>query len=353
MIRRIYISAAVWCLLIISSVAQIGGEHVYEFLTLPRNARATALGEYLITTPGGDLGAAYHNPASLSELSDQQVQLNYDFFLSDISRGSFTYGFKSEKLKANMHAGLQFINYGEFKATNTRGIVEGDFTVKEFALTVGGSRDLYERLRLGANLHLINSQFESYTSWGLTIDAGAFYHLDDKNVVLSFVIKNAGLQLSTFDDTRESVPFDIQVGYSRRLQYLPFRFSIIAHHLHQWDIVYDDPNDEPVDDFFGVEQPRDNTGFVEDFFRHLVFSGELYIGKNENVIARLAYNHLRARELRLDDFNTLAGFSFGFGIKLGKIRIDYGFGKFHTQASASHFTLSTDLNQLIGKDTAL
>ena len=347
--KRIRLGLLFWVLMTGTTIAQIGGEHVYEFLTLARNARATALGEYLITTPGGDLGAAYHNPASLTAAADQQVQVNYDLFLSDISRGSFAYGFTSDKLKANLHAGLQFINYGEFKATDTRGIIEGDFSVKEFALTMGGSRDLYERLRLGANLHVINSQFESYTSWGLTMDAAAFYHLDDKNVVISLVIKNAGFQLSTFADTRESVPFDIQFGYSRRLQYLPFRFSIIAHHLHQWDIIYDDPNNAPVEDFFGVEQVRDNTGFVEDLFRHLVFSGELYIGKNEQVTARLAYNHLRARELRLDDFQTLAGFSFGFGVKLGKIRIDYGFGKFHTQASASHFTLSTDLNQLFGK----
>jgi hypothetical protein len=336
-----------------ATIAQIGGEHVYEFTTLPNSARATALGEYLITVSDGDLGAAYHNPASLTDAGNNEVQLSYDLFLTDISRGSIAYGFASEKLKANMHAGLQFINYGDFKLTNDRGIVEGDFKAKEFALTVGGSRDLYERLRLGANIRVINSQFESYTSWGLTFDAAAFFHLDDKNAVLTLVIKNAGLQLSTYANERESVPFDIQAGYSRRLEHLPFRFSIIAHHLHQWDIVYDDPNNRTDDNIFGTSQPRDNTGFVEDLFRHLVFSGEMYIGKNENFNIRLAYNHLRAKELKLEDFRTLAGFSFGFGLKLGKIKLDYGFGKFHTQAAASHFTLSTNLDRLFGSDTEM
>ena len=333
--------------------AQIGGEHVYEFLNLPQNARATGLGEYFIATADGDLGAAYHNPAALTADADQKIQISYDLFLADISRGSLAYGFTSKKLKSTLHAGLQFIDYGDFKATNTLGIVEGDFKVSEYALTIGGSRDLYERVRLGVNTRIINSQYESYTSMGLTFDAAAFYHDDEKNLALTLVIKNAGFQLSAFQDVRESVPFDIQIGYSRRLEHLPFRFSVIAHHLHQWDIVYDDPNDQPVDNIFGANQPEDNTGFVEDLFRHLVFSGEMYIGKNENVHLRLAYNHLRAKELKLDDFRTLAGFSFGMGVKLGKIRIDYGFGKFHTQAAASHFTLSTNLNRLFGADTEM
>ena len=338
----------------VSSVcAQIGGEHVYEFINLPINARATALGEYLITVADGDLGAAYHNPASLTDESNKEVQLSYDLFLSDISRGSIAYGFSSKKLKANMHAGLQFINYGEFKATNTLGIAEGNFKAKEFALTVGGSRDLYERLRLGVNTRIINSQFESYDSWGLTFDAAAFFHMDEKNAVLTLVIKNAGLQLSKFGNETESVPFDIQAGYSRRLEHLPFRFSIVAHHLHQWDIVYDDPNNRAQDNIFGTSQPRDNTGFIEDLFRHLVFSGEMYVGQKENFTIRLGYNHLRAKELKLDDFRTLAGFSFGFGLKLGKIKLDYGFGKFHTQAAASHFTLSTNLDRLFGADTEM
>ena len=335
------------------TTAQIGGEHVYEFVNLPNNARATGLGDYLITTSDGDLGAAYHNPASLTADANKQVQLSYDLFLADISRGSLSYGFHSGKLKANMHAGLQFVNYGEFKLTNSLGVVEGDFKVKDIALTIGGSKDLYERLRLGANVRVINSQYESYTSWGLTFDAAALFHVDDKNTVLTLVIKNAGLQLSTFAGERESVPFDIQAGFSRRLEHLPFRFSIVAHHLHQWDIVYDDPDNQPVDNIFGANQPRDNTGFVEDLFRHLVFSGEMFIGQKENVKVRLAYNHLRAKELKLDDFRTLAGFSFGLGVKLGKLQIDYGFGKFHTQAAASHFTLSTNIDKLFGQETEM
>jgi len=329
-------------------LAQIGGEHVYEFTNLPQNARATALGEYFITTSDGDLGAAYHNPAALSADADKSIQVSYDLFLSDISRGSLAYGFTSEKLKANLHAGLQFINYGDFQLTNTLGVVEGNFDAKELALTIGGSKDLYERLRLGVNTRIINSQYETYSSWGLTFDAAAFFHNDDKNMAFTLVIKNAGFQLSTFADERESVPFDIQAGYSRRLEHLPFRFSIVAHHLHQWDIVYDDPNDRPDNNPIGALQPEDNTGFVEDLFRHLVFSGEMYIGKKENVHVRLAYNHLRAKELRLSDFRTLAGFSFGLGLKLGKFRVDYGFGKFHTQAAASHFTLSTNLDTIFG-----
>lgn len=348
--------SALTALLILLSVgeiwaqAPIGGRHVFEFINLPQSGRAQALGDYFITTSDGDLSAAYHNPATLSSQAVGQAAFNYDFFVSDIKRGGVAYGFESKKWHTNFHSGLQFVNYGEFKQTDNIGNVQGTFDVKEYALTLGASRDLYERVRLGVNTRIINSNYESYTSWGLTFDLAAYYHDDENNAALTLVIKNAGFQLTPFVDERESVPFDVQLGYSKRLKYLPFRFSVVAHHLHEWDIVYDDPNNKPTQSIFTNNQAQDNTGFVEDLFRHLVFAGEMSVGKKENLQLRLAYNHLRSKELKLNDFRTMAGFSFGFGLKLGKFSIDYGLGRYYTQASASHFTLRANLGELFGKE---
>lgn len=331
--------------------AQIGGEHVFEFLNLPQNARATALGEYFITSMDGDLGGAYHNPATLNGQTSEQVEISYDFFLSDISRGRVAYGFDHRGLNMHMAAALQFVNYGDFIETDDRGSVLGSFSAHDLGLTLTGSRDLYEHVRLGANLHVLHAAYAEYNSTAIAADLSALYHNDDKNLGITLVFKNIGTQLSTFDESRESLPFDIQLGITRKLEHLPFRFSIVAHHLHQWNIVYVDQNAGQTN-LFGVQEEA-STGFFEDFLRHLAFNGELYIGSNENLTLRIGYNHLRGRELALSEFRTLSGFSAGFGLRLGKINLGFGLGKYHTQAAAAHLSLSMNLKRLTGTDTSM
>ena len=96
----------------------------------------------------------------------------------------------------------------------------------------------------------------------------------------------------------------------------------------------------------GEELPGNNENpFLDNLFRHLVFNGELFIGSEEQVKLRLGYNHLRNKELTIENFRTLAGFSFGFGIKINRFYLDYGFGRYHVGGAANHFTISTNIRE--------
>ena len=97
-------------------------------------------------------------------------------------------------------------------------------------------------------------------------------------------MRNYGAQLATFNGTREDLPADIQIGVSKRLKYLPFRLSIIARGLNQWDIRYNDPSldDDEVLLFGGEEQTSKGNPKLDNFFRHMVFNGEFLLGRNES-----------------------------------------------------------------------
>ena len=41
--------------------------------------------------------------------------------------------------------------------------------------------------------------------------------------------KDFGRQLSSYTDEKENLPFQLQMGVSKELAHLPFRFSIVAH----------------------------------------------------------------------------------------------------------------------------
>jgi len=235
-----------------TSTAQIGGSKVYEFLNLPASARITALGGKHITVRDDDLAFALSNPAALNDTMHHQLTFNHSFHLSDIGQGFAGYGHHSQKLNTTFLFGVQYINYGDFQLTDELGNINGQFDASEYAITIGAGRSVYERLDIGANIKVITSQFESYNSFGLTADLSAIYHIDENGFVASMVLRNIGRQLVTYrDGNREDVPFELLFGVSKRLKYLPFRFSITAQHLERWNLLYDNPNSEENTFFLG------------------------------------------------------------------------------------------------------
>lgn len=328
--------------------AQIGGINTYEFLNLSPSARVSALGGNLITVRDDDANLALANPSLLNEGMHQQLAFSHSFHVAGISHGYASYAHHFAKAGLTGHAGVQYISYGTFDQTDELGQTLGAFKAAEYAINLGAARQVYDRLAVGANLKAITSQLEGYSSFGLVTDLAGVYFDTARNFTATMVFRNVGGQLSTYqEDNPEPLPFEIQVGVSKRLRYLPFRFSIIYRHLNRWNILYDDPNAEPSTLFFGeVDTERSKSSiWFDNFFRHFVFNGEFLFGKKDNFRLRVGYNHFMRKELSVDNFGSLAGFSFGAGIKVNRFRIDYGYSAFHQAGGLNHFGLSTNLQE--------
>lgn len=335
-----------------SAFGQLGGRATYEFLNLAPSARVSALGGNLITVRDDDVNLAYANPAMLNAQVHQQLAFNHNFHFGGISNGYAAYGHHLQKPEISLHAGIQYVNYGTFDLTNDRGEIEGQFKASEYALVLGGAKMVDERVALGANLKMISSQLESYTSLGFTSDLAAMYLDTAKSLVISLVFRNVGSQVQTYREANfEPLPFDLQIGLSKKLKYLPFRFSVIYHHLDRWNVIYDDPNQENNSINFGdINTERSPTSiWIDNFFRHLVFNGEFLLGKKENFRLRLGYNHFLRKELSVENFRSLAGFSFGLGVKINRFRLDYGRTNYHLAGGINHLSISTNLREFTSK----
>lgn len=336
-------------LISINATAQLGGNNVYEFLNLSQSPRVTALGGTLITVKDNDVALAYANPAALNPLMDDQLTFSSEFYFSGtgIVHGFVGYGFHLDKPDLTLHGGIQYITYGTFDARDIYSNDVGSFKSSEYAITGGVGKQLSDKLSTGANLKLITSQLEGYNSFGMSMDFAGMYADTASNFTASIVFKNVGAQLSTYNGLREPIPFEIQVGFSKKLRYLPFRLSVIATNLQQWNISYDDPNVQDETLLFG-EEPKDDSRaqvFVDNFFRHFVFNGEFLFGKKENFQLRFGYNHMRRAELSLNNLRSLAGFSLGTGFKIKQFKVDYGMGFYHVGATVHHIGISTSFNQ--------
>jgi len=328
--------------------AQIGGNHVFEFVNLPSSARITGLGGNLITVRDDDVALAFHNPAATNSTMHGALSFNHNFFFSDISHSYFGYGHHVDKWKTSLHAGIQYMDYGTFDQTDITGAVNGTFDAAEYAVTIGAGRDLYENLSIGANLKFVSSGLETYNSSGILGDLSAMYRDSSGRTTITLLAKNIGSQLSPYhsEGSIEDVPFEMQLGFSKRLKHLPFRMSIIYHHLDRWNILFDDPNAEDPSFIIGEDQPTDESfPWVDNLARHFIFNGEFLFGKKEIIRLRLGYNHLRQREMRIRNFRTFAGFSFGFGLKIKQFRLDLGQSNWHLAGGVTHLTISTNLRE--------
>ncbi len=320
--------------------AQIGGESVYEFLDLSTSARVTALGGIQIATMDDDISLAAQNPSLYNSEMNTHLSLNTVSFLAGINHGYLGFAKDIDSL-ATFGVGIQYISYGDLIAADETGLVTGSFSAAEYALNIGGAKQ-FGKFSYGMNLKVIFSSLENYSSSGLALDMGLTYFDKESLFNASLVVKNIGTQISTYADTKEDLPFDIQLGISQRLQHLPFRFGITAHHLQQWDIRYDDPslqNNSVFDD--GSEEGGNNFG--DKLFRHLIFSGELFLGKS--LVIRAAYNHLRKQELSIAGTGGGVGFSYGAGIHIKRFHISYGRAIYHIAGGSHHFSISTRLKK--------
>jgi hypothetical protein len=330
--------------------SQRGGERVFEFIHLATSARATALGGSQIAAPTNDYGLVGGNPAMLNESMDQTFVFQHNFHFAGIDNGYAGYAKYFPGMKSMLHGGVHYLSYGDFTASDEMGNIVGEFKAKDLSINAGISRVLNDRMTGGVLLQYVQSSYETYTSNGLVLDAGITYRSEDGFNHFALVLRGVGTQLSTYYDGDETgrMPVDLQIGFSKRLKYVPFRLSVLAHDLNRWDLRYDSPLDEEIGIGFGEEEPKEPSAFgesVDNFFKHITIGGEFLIGKDENLMFRIGYHHQRRKELSVVNLRSLAGFSGGVGINLKKFILDYGFAVYHQAGSTKHLGLRVNLKE--------
>ena len=305
---------------------QIGGRHVYDFLNLTTGPSITAVGGINVSTVGDDLHMAYQNPALLTDSMDNHLVLSYTDYLADIGFGYAGYSKSFEGL-ANFHTGVQFVDYGQFEEADEFGNRLGTFSAGEWAWALGASRSIGP-FQYGAQVKVIYSRLApGFQSVGLLGDFGGAYFGKNGLFSAGLTIRNVGAQLSGYADTgiREPVPTQVILGFSNKLKYMPLRFSVTAIHLEQPKLYVEDPN-RPVERDLNGNLIDNSPSTVDRVFRHLVFGGEFLLGQALRL--RLGYNHQRRQELRSINRGGTTGFTFGAGLRLKRLLIDYGFGSY-------------------------
>lgn len=290
-----------------SAHAQLaGGGSVYNFLQLSTNPLHTALGGQNISVISKDVAMGYQQPALIRKALDRQFAFVFTSLQAGIKNLHFSGSVYSEQLATAFAASVQYFSYGNIPQTDASGNELGTVTPKDYVLQIGASRQYARHWHYGAALKFIQSNYGIYRSSAIAMDIGINYYDSSRLWQAGLLMKNMGTQLVAYTgEGKDNLPFDLQMGITKRLARAPLQFSLTAVDLHHL-LLYG----------------ADSTGTFDKIMQHFVLSSQVFIGDKIELAA--GYNHLKRRELSIPNIsNGLTGFSMGIGIHLPRLQIRY------------------------------
>ena len=327
--------------------AQVGGSHIYSFLTIPASARTAALGGTFISVKDQDPNCALQNPSLLNASMSNKLLFNGVLYFDGVTFGDAAYVkdfAKAGTFMANMH----YADYGSFLASDITGQIQGTFHAADYNFNVGWGMQLNPYFSIGAALKTIYSDLYLYNSFGLATDVAATYYDSTAKFTLAIVGRNMGIQVKKYvEGQNEPLPAEVDVAVSKKLSHTPIRFNLTWRHLEQFDLTYVDSYDATEVDPLTGETTVTSYSFFNKVSRHLIIAAEILFSQNFHF--RAGYNFQRRQELALTTAPGTAGLCWGFGLKISKFIIGYSRAAYHMEGSADHFSISTNLSDFGAK----
>lgn len=306
-------------------------QSTYSFLNVPASARLAALGGVNVSLADLDGNLFTSNPSLSGDTLNGFASASYQFYVADIGQANVSYQHRFNKV-GNLTFGVQHMNYGTIKSYDASGAELGDFSSGETALTVG-KQFQSSAFRFGANLKTVFSNLAGYRATALAVDLGGLFIHPEDNFTIGLTVKNIGFTLSDYAETSSStLPFDVQVGTTFKPEHMPFRFSLTAFDLT---------------DFDSEGGTNGDVSAVDKVVRHLTVGTELLLSKNVTILA--GYNFRNRQELKLEEVAGGAGFSVGLSIQIKTVELVVNRSSYGPKQAAFGFTLSTNVNKMIRK----
>ena len=276
-----------------------------------------ALGGLQVALPDDDAALVLQNPALMPNVSDRSINLGFLSYMQGCKSANASYVMAAGE-RGSWGVGAQLLGYGSMKEMDIEGIELGDFAALDMALSGGYAYTLTDHWAGGAMGKFVYSKYGHFSSVALAVDLGLNYMNDAGDFSASIVAANLGGQVKAYDDTFDRIPFDLQLGISKRLGNAPLRFSATLSRLNDWD---------------------------EAFGRHLAIGVDVLL--SDQIYIAAGYNFRSASQMKINDGDGSsahgAGLSLGAGLQLERFKLNIGYGKYHVSASSLLFNIAYTL----------
>lgn len=290
------------------------GESGYTFIKVPVSAHGAALGGENVSIVEDDAMLMFTNAAMLSNVSDKTFSLGYTSYIADSQLMSASF-VKAIGERGTLGIGAQVLNYGKMDETDDHGAVMGNFSANDINIQGSYAYMLNGYWSGAVTAKALMSNYGEYSSVAIGADLALNFYDEERGFSFSAVGRNLGGQIDALYDERQSLPFDLALGISKDFANAPIRVSFTADDLTHWDDV--------------------------KFIEHFVIGADILPSKNTWLA--IGYNFRRAKEMKVAEKSHGAGFSFGGGVNVKKVKVGVGYGKYHVGASSLVLNLALSL----------
>jgi len=322
-------------------LSQNGGKTAFSFVDVELSPSIEAMGGSVIAIIDNDVALAQTTPSLLNAEMHNGLVFSFTDYFSDINSIGFSYARKWKEFGI-VSLGIKAVNYGDFEHNDAAGNNLGSFSAHDQVITLGIAKALNEKFTLGVNLNLLNSQYETYHALALASNVAITYFNSEKEFTSTLLLKNMGGQLVAYTSQKEKLPFDVQLGMSKELKHLPFRYSLTFHHLNQFDIKSPYKLTSQTNIETGELEIKEES-IAKTALRHLIIGAELNPFR-KSLFIRGGFNFQRRFDMSLSTYPALVGFSWGIGFKVSKFRVDYSRASYHLSGAPNNFSIATNLS---------
>lgn len=291
-----------------------GNKYAGEFLAIGVGGRPLGMGGAYVSLVS-DVTAGYWNPGALARINYPQFSLMHDERFGNLV--NYDYGSVALPWGANASLGLSVIRLGVDDVPNTQGawrdlnnngyFDNGDrldysqikfFNAADWAFILTYSKNHSEKLSYGVNLKVISRSIDYGSAWGIGFDVGAIYNVSPK-FRLGANLMDVTTTLLAWSPTgrKELITPTAKIGGS-----------------------YDIP-------FFTTGRITPALDF-DVRFENRKFASLANVGPvSFDMHAGLEYGFKDLFALRVG-YNDVKQLTFGAGVKLPKLNLDYSFAKF-------------------------
>jgi len=301
-------------ILFLAGFSIIRAQSVYEFLDLDLSPRAAALAGSFVAS-NDDPNVLFYNPAGTYFLNGRQISFSFLKHLKDINSAGLVFSDEIESV-GRLSAGISYINYGDFQRADEFGNKTGEFGAGDVALMAAYSNELDKNLSYGASVKFIYSGIDEYSSTAAAVDLGLLYAIPEERWSFGFSILNAGAQITTYNGTKEDLPLDFRLGFSKELLHLPLKFFFAFNHLNS------------------------ESEKITDRFKKFTFGGELRLSRILKL--RFGYDNEKRSDLKIGSSAGLAGFNLGLGAIIDQYLFDYAFSSLGSIGTLHRIGITTE-----------
>ncbi|RMH62025.1 MAG: hypothetical protein D6677_10845 [Calditrichaeota bacterium] len=300
-----------------------------EFLYLGAGARGTALGG-AYTALVNDAGAAYWNPAALTDARGFQLQfMNSKQFINSIQTNylSISHPYNATSTLA---VSLYIVTVNNIKNTASAGVYDPvtaeligldesrvkDFNTGDYVLSVAYGHRLDDHLSWGVTLKSIYRDFDFTDAAGFGLDAAALYRLEDLRI--SAILYDAtGTLIAWNEGEKELVSPTLGMGVAYTLT------------IPAWEMIL---------------RPALDTRIMGEGRSYAALWHVGPVSMDVMTGLELDYNDVVKIRAGLD---ALQRFNGGIGLKLPKISFDYAFTAYAGELGNVHrINVNLNLNRL-------